>query len=180
MKNSIKYLALAFSFLISCSHDAANTSLKISLQNSFDEDLYIYLNTWEVYDLSNKVISEEINLSKYLIANKIIISNRSIEFNDLHNYTFIKTVSLSDKEPVFLEFNRLDSVNINLKINKPNKTNPIYIQLIAFSKNEINNSSSNFLVLKKNDIKLNLIENLRPFEHYKILDSVRKINYFDS
>lgn len=178
--NSVIYLALVFTLLTSCNDGVEHYVQPISVHNNFEKDLYIYLNAWNISEVSNKNSLEDFSLSKYFIVNKIISSKGSIEFNDIKNYTFIKTVALSAKEPVFLEFNKLDSLQINLNIDEQIKKNPIYIQLIAFSKKEVDNRFKNHLLFRRKELNLNLINNWRPFENFEVLDSISKISYYDS
>lgn len=167
----------------SCKTEKENTNIPLVIYNNLGEDLYILLNVWLVSNINNPEIISDFTLSRNLVVNKIIISKTKIDFNNQFPHPTNTTITLTHKEPVFLEFNKSDSINLNLKIkeNIKNVENySAYIQLISFSKKDIAARKIDYLLFSKETLSLDLTESMFPFEDNEMLDSINNFGYFDS
>lgn len=181
MKNIIVITFLVILFL-GCNSEEETTNIVLNLYNDFDKDLYIYLNDWNI-SIDTNIRDRDINdftLSRNLIVNKLINSKSKVEFNNQFPHPINTTVSLSGKEPVFLEFNKFDSISLNIKISNKLNNRPLYIQLISFVQKDIIKSDIEHLLFCKKNLEIDLTESIKPFESFKMLDSVKKIGFYDS
>ena len=156
--------------------------ISLELYNNYDVDLYIYLNVWNIEIDDNNIGNDIDNFgrSRNLIVNKLINSNLKVEFNEEDAHFKNSTITLSQKEPVFIKFNRFDSLNLSIEINEEINDIPNYIQLISFTQKDMIKSKKEFLVFHKKTIRIDLTESLKPFEEYEILDSINIFGYYDS
>lgn len=166
--------------MVSCQDRNENSILELSLSNTYDEDLYIFLNVWHVSKGFNTELIDDFSLSKNLVVNKIISSNTRVEYNNQFPHPFNTTITLTHKEPVFLEFNKSDSIIFNIKIKENIKNYPSHIQLISFSKKEIAASEIEYLLFSKKKLSIDLTKSMSPFEDNEMLDSINNFGYFDS
>ena len=168
-------------FLIwSCKVEKEPANIYIELYNNFEEDLYIYLSIWNVSIENSPELIDDFNLSKNLVVNKIISSNTKIGFNNQFPHPINTTITLTQKEPVFLEFNKSDSIILNLKVKEHIENYPLYIQLISFSKKDIKAIDIEYLLFHKKKLNIDLMETMKPFEENEMLESIDNFGYFDS
>ena len=79
-----------------------------------------------------------------------------------------------------MEFNKSDSIILNLKVKEHIENYPLYIQLISFSKKDIKAIDIEYLLFHKKKLNIDLMETMKPFEENEMLESIDNFGYFDS
>ena len=169
-----------FFFFLGCNSEEETTNIELNLYNDYDEDLYILLNVWHFEIDSTAEVADPFNLSKNLVVNKLIQSNHKAEFTEEGPHPFNSTITLSQKEPVFIQFNKFDSIYLDLKVKEKINDWPIYVQLISFVKREIIDSKIECLVFHKKKLSIDLTKSVAPFDDNEMLDSINIFGYYDS